>query len=274
MRDKWHVIFILPTGTRPGDVLQVGDTFRFAGHIMPTLNSHTIITLTGPGGEVYTRTGQANHVGYFYNPGDDIVVTEPGLWSVDVRVWHDGLCSGGLVNCDPEDPFDPSRPCPVGDVLGSQEGRYWFYMVPGDSPRLDVSSPVPGFLSFDDAVTPITITGTVPEGLSGFTVDYTISMPGTILKHGRVTDTYQIVFDPVALHQDFPNLLGRDDAGAGLADTFAIGLLLQGQSGDSTVYLANTLTIQGEQVFVGDGPAAVAIGNQYPVYLPAILRLH
>jgi hypothetical protein len=122
-------------------------------------------------------------------------------------------------------------------------------------------------------VTPITITGSLPAGLSGVTVDYTISMPGYILQHGQATidgDVYQIVFDPATLHEDFPNLdlEGRDSPeGAGLADTFAVGLLLRGESGGNTVYRANTITIQGEQVFIGD-----AVFDASEVYLPLVLR--
>ena len=83
-------------------------------------------------------------------------------------------------------------------------------------------------------------------------------------------DVYQIVFDPATLHEDFPNLdlEGRDSPGkAGLSDTFAIGLLLQGESGGNTVYRANTITIQGEQVFIGD-----AVFDASEVYLPLVLR--
>ena len=130
-----------------------------------------------------------------------------------------------------------------------------------------------GILPFDHEVTPVIITGSVPTGLTGATVDYTIGMPGFILAHGQVTPTlgtYTIVFDPVALHDDFPNLdlVGRDDYSPGLADTFAISLLLRGQRGGETVYRANTVTIQGEQVFVGEGAADVS----YDLYLPLVLR--
>ena len=257
-------IFIMPTGVRPGTVLQVGDVFRFAGHIMPTLDSQVAVTVTAPGGTLYLGGGQANRIGYFYDPNDDFTLNEAGLWSVDVRVWHDGQCSGGST----------IPPYPSGDVLGSEDGRYWFYVVPDDGSRLNVASPAPSFLSFGDQVTPIAITGPVPAGLSSVTVDYTISMPGYILEHGQVTpsgDTYQIVFDPVALHQDFPNLdlVGRDDWRAGLADAFAIGLLLSGQNGSNTVYRANTITIQGDQVFVGNGTDEQIA---FPTYLPVVLR--
>ena len=55
------------------------------------------------------------------------------------------------------------------------------------------------------------------------------------------------------LHNDFPNLdlVGRDDGSPGLADTIAIGLLFRGQGESGIVYRANTVTLQGEQVFVG-----------------------
>jgi hypothetical protein len=264
LKDKAIHMFILPTGTRPGAVLQVGDTFRFAGHIMPTLSSSATMTVTAPSGAQHLIRGQANDVGYFYDPDDDFAVNEPGLWSVDVHVWHDGLLSGGAT----------SPPFPSGDVLGSENGRYWFYVVPHTSPRLDVSSPVTGFLSFEDTVTPITIAGAVTESLSTFTVDYTISMPGYILEHGRVTDTYEITFDPAALHDDFQNLdlTGRDEWRPGLSDTFAIGLLLQGESDDGTIYQANTITIQGEEVFIGNAPPGPLPDRGNDVYLPLVLR--
>jgi hypothetical protein len=244
-------------------VLQTGDLFRFAGHIMPTLNSSVTVTITAPSGQTYAVGGQANRVGYFYNPDDDFIVDEPGLWSVDVRVWHDGLCSGGAT----------VPPYPAGDVLGSEDGRFWFYAVPRYAPRLEVSSPSPGFLSFDNEVTPLIITGTVPAGLSAAAVEYIISMPGYILAHGQATidgDTYQLIFDPIALQQEFPNLdlLGRDSHKAGLSDTFAIGLLLQGQRGDSAIFRANTITVQGEQLFVGDAVSRLL----RDVYVPLVLK--
>ena len=267
-------IFILPTGTRPGAVLQVGDLFRFAGHVMPTLDSRVAFTVTAPSGGDHIGGGRANSIGYYYDPEDDFVVDEPGLWTVDVRVWHDGQCSAGSVLCA----LDPSQPCPEGDVLGSEHGawsggRYWFYVVDPANPRLDVTTPSPGFLSFDGVVEPIIVSGGVPSGLSGVLVDYTISMPGFILEHGEVVPsggTYEVVYDPAALNKGFPNLdlTDRDDWDAGLADTVSIGLLLRGTDEDGAIYRANTVTIQGEQVFVGDA----RFEAPWNVYLPVVLR--
>jgi len=256
-------LFVLPTGTPPGAVLRLGDHFRFAGHMMPTLDSRVALTLTSPSGRQYLGGGQANSLGYYHNPVDDVLVNEAGLWSVDVRLWHEGQCSGGST----------VPPYPSGDVLGSEGGRYWFYAVSSSAPRLEVAEPAAGFLSFGGEVTPILITGTVPASLDGVVLDYTIRMPGYILQHGQVTPTtqiYEIVFDPASLHEDFPNLdlVGRDEPGrAGLADTFSVDLLLRGRRGGRPVYYANTVTLQGEQVFVGQ---AGLVPEPQPGWIPGL----
>jgi len=257
-------IFILPTGTRPGAVLETGDTFHFAGHIMPTLDSQVAITVTAPSGTPHYGRGQANTIGYYYNPADDFTVDEAGLWSVDVTVWHDGTCSGGAL----------TPPYPSGDVLGSESGRYWFYVVPKDQIDLTISAPAPGFLQLLYEVPPITISGPVAAGFTNVTLDYTISMAGYILEHGQVQpsgDTFEIVFDPASLHQDFPNLdlVGRDNVWqAGLSDTFAIGILFQGSQGGQTTYRANTLTLQGNHVYVDNAfPGATEA-----IFLPLVIK--
>lgn len=257
-------IFIQPTGVQPGAILNVGDTFRFAGHVNPTLDSLVAITITDPSGVQHLRSGQANPIGYYYDPSDDFIVDKPGLWSVDVKVWHDGLCSGGQT----------SLPYPQGDVLGSQNGRYWFYVVFDDAPRLNVTAPQQGYLHFDDQVTPVEITGQMPPGVSGVTVDYTIHMPGFILEHGQaaiVGDHYQITFDPALLAQDFPNLdlTRRDALTPGLSDTFSINILLRGQRGSETVNRANSITFQGQDVYVNSPPPEDSGGW---LYLPMIIR--
>ncbi|MCP4692293.1 MAG: hypothetical protein GY859_29885, partial [Desulfobacterales bacterium] len=253
LRGEEIQLFILPTGTPPGAVLEVGEVFRFAGHIMPTLNSRVEVVVTSPSGVERTGQGQANAIGYYYNEGDDFTVSEPGLWRVDARVWHDGLCSGGAT----------VSPYPEGDVLGSDNGAYWFYVTPADEPRLAVTSPSPGFLTFSEPISPIVISGPLPAGVSDAVVDYTITMPGFILEHGQATlanGAYQITFDPVLLNQTFPNLdlIGRDGSyEPGLADTFSIGVPLTGSSDQGAVARAAVVNIQDARVFTDPGlPAA------------------
>ena len=106
-------LFLMPTAVRPGAILEVGDLFVFAGQVGPPLASKVTARVTSPGGEVHTISGQANPIGYFSDPTGDFVVDEPGVWTVEVEVLHDGLTSAGLVE----------RPYPTGDVLGSTEGK-------------------------------------------------------------------------------------------------------------------------------------------------------
>lgn len=267
-------MFIVPTGVRPGVVLQVGDRFDFAGHLMPTLDSRVEVVVTAPSGQTHLVSGRANRVGYFYAPWDSFTLDEPGRWTASVNVWHDGqIGSGAQVDCDPADPFDPARPCPSGDVLGSANGTYAFYVVSPDSTRLTVTTPAPGRLTFAQGITPIEIGGPIPAGITNATVDYTISMPGVILEEGQAridNGGFSLTFDPDALHADFPNLdlTGRSTKAPGLADTFSFGLLLSGRQDGQQVYRATTLTIQGDQVYVENAEDVVIIRD---VYLPVVL---
>lgn len=250
-------IFILPTGVQAGTVLAVGQRFSFAGHVMPTLDSQVSWTATAPSGVKRTGGGKANSIGYFYDPADDFTVNEPGLWSLDVQVLHNGLCSGGQT----------VAPYPSGDMLGSANGRVWFYVVPAQSEPLPILSPASGFLTFRDQVTPIPIQVSLPAGWSAANLDWTIRMPGFILAHGQAAVSgglYTLTFDPAALQQDFPNLdlTGRDDWIPGLSDTFTITLLLRGQLNGQPATRAATLTLQGQQVY------AQGAGNLSKVYLP------
>jgi len=258
-------IFVLPTGTRPGAVLEVGETFRFAGHIMPTLPSEVQATVSAPSGAQRVVSCQGNRVGYCYDPAHDFVLDEPGLWSVDVQVWHDGQCSGGST----------VPPYPSGDVLGSESGRYWFYVVEPFSPRLRLLSPQPGYLEFDRVVTPIIISGPMPAPEDRPTIDYTITIPGYILEHGQIApdsiaESFVIEFDPETLQRDFPNLdlSRREDWRAGLSDTITIGLLMEGERDGQTFHRANTITIQDGQVFVGNAP----LDLPYDLFLPVSMR--
>ena len=138
---------------------------------------------------------------------------------------------------------------------------------------ISVTSPEPGFLSFPYAVTPITVTGQIPAGWSGVSVDYTIGMPGFILESGQAAidgSTFSLVYDPVTLNAEFPNLdlTGRDLDIAGLSDTIAIGLLLQGQESGAPSVRAATVTLQGEQVFVSD----YVLEDESMTFLPIVIK--
>jgi len=234
-------LFILPTGIRPGSILEVGETARFAGHIMPTLESKVEVTITAPSGATQTIGGQANRIGYFYDAADDFVVDDAGVWTADVRVWHDGVCSGGAT----------VQPYPSGNVLGSVEGRFAFYVVPVGATAIEITSPNPGFLTFPHhEVTSIRVRG---KAAGAATVHYTISIPGFLLDEGELNasnGSFTLTFDPESLHGRFPNLdlSSRDSHEPGLADTISIALFAEGSDGSPLG--ASTLTLQGNQVFL------------------------
>jgi hypothetical protein len=167
----------------------------------------------------------------------------------------------------------------TGGVLGSADGRYHFYVVEPGSARLGVTSPQPGYLSWPTeppgtepiTVTTVPITVPIPAGLANAVVSYTIRMPGFILHQGTLTpagSTFTIVYDPLALHQDFPNLdLTAKEANVpGLADPVLITFLLSGDQGGQPVHRAGAVFLDGDEVQI----PGLSMGQS--IYLPAVLR--
>jgi hypothetical protein len=253
-------VFFLPLGTRPGSVLEVGDAFSFSGHVAPPLDSRVTVTVTSPSDAVRTIEGHADKVGWFYDPPADFAVDEAGVWTVEVQVVHDRVYQpGGLV------PTSHNR----GTVLGADEGRYVFYVVEPGAPRLSITTPWPSFLTWPDGLEAVEVQGTVPAGLRAPVVWYTIAMPGFILEQGSVAPaggTFAVTYDPVALHNDFPNidLTAPEEWRPGLSDEVLISLLLADEGGACR---ANTVTVLGEEVFVGRDASW-----GFRVYLPVVLR--
>jgi hypothetical protein len=260
-------LFFMPRGVKPGDVLEVGDTFSFSGHVGPPLNSHVTATVTSPTGVVREIiTGQANKVGWFYNPQSNFPLDQPGPWTVHVQVGQHGPI--------------PSSGAPTGlntgGVLGSVDGTYHFYVVEPGSPRLPVLSPQPGFLTWPAdpvTLTTVPIQGLTPSDLTDVVVSYTIRIPGFILEQGGFVPSggdFTITYDPVTLSQDFHNLdlTGPGSSQPGLSDPVLITFLLTGYDGPQQVHRAGTVYIDGEEVHT----LAITLDNS--VYLPLILRQH
>ena len=237
-------LFLMPTAVRPGTVLEVGDLFVFAGQVGPPLASKVTVRATAPSGEVHTISGQANSVGYFSDPPSAFIVDEPGLWTVEVEVHHDGLTSAG--------PVEP--PYPTGGVLGSADGRFQIYVVPPSSEPLDFGLPN---LSFADIANRpgISFFPRVPESWTEVEGIYSISMPGFILEEGSLTQsgsTLKLVYDPVRLSREFPNIdiSAWHQPQTGLSDEVFISVLLSGNdaSGERQ-YAAKHLTLAGEDIY-------------------------
>ena len=112
-------IFYHPLGVRPGTILEVGDIAAFSGQIAPTLPSDVAIKITMPSGSVKVIEGTANKIGYFYKPGSNFLITEPGVYDVNISVTHKGMTSSGLVQ----------PPYPTGGILGPEPKAFQFYAV-------------------------------------------------------------------------------------------------------------------------------------------------
>ncbi|HVT44325.1 MAG TPA: hypothetical protein VMT00_08035, partial [Thermoanaerobaculia bacterium] len=112
-------LFFHPTAVRPGTILHRGAIASFAGYSAPTLPSKIEIVVTSPSGRVRTIAGQANRIGWFYDPSQDFTAGESGVWKARVRIVFDGRTSAGQV----------TEPFPAGDALGSREGEFYFYVV-------------------------------------------------------------------------------------------------------------------------------------------------
>ena len=238
-------LFIEPTGVKPGAILELGNTFAFAGQVAPPLASRVDVVVTSPGGVVRRIHGRANKVGYFYDPSADFVVDETGVWTADVTVTHDGMTSAG--------PVDP--PYPTGGILGTQSGRYEFYVVDPAQPRMAVNAPVPGWMQMyrDWDVTPTQISVPVPKGWTDAVLHYTIAMPGWVVETGESASTgkaFMLNYDAETLRDTFSNidLRRRQSWAPGLSDEVFISFLVSGNDGGNAVHRANAVTLHGEQI--------------------------
>jgi hypothetical protein len=251
-------MLFLPKCVRPGDVLEVSDAVAFCGHVGPPLDSEVSVTFTSPSGARIPAVLRANKIGWVYDPGFDFEAYEAGRWTVDVQVVHDRPLAYAAAPTDHH----------TGTVMGTT-GRYAFYVVEPDAPRLAVTSPRPGFLTWPEGhVEPIHIRGFAPPGTTA--VHYTFHDKGVVMGQGSVVPdangTFTVIYDPVALHEDFPmlSLTAHEGHWEGLADEVAINLLaVRGEE-----RWANTVTLIGEEVFVGGGGWV----GENEVYLPAVLR--
>jgi hypothetical protein len=234
-------LFFYPRSGFPGQILRVGELLSFAGHVGPPLDSKLTIMVTSPGGVETTITGQANHVGYFYKPEDDLVVDEAGVWQVQIQVLHDGLTSSGPT----------TEPYPTGGVLGADGGSYEIYVVEGEQPDYEVSGPAQGFLRISSVpLKPIAFHGQLPNNFQNASFSYTIAMPGFILEQGEGVAEgrdFKLIYDPVELNKDYPNLdlTAFDYPRPGLADQIWITILFEANGQTLPV----TFTLHGEEVF-------------------------
>ncbi|MCK4513528.1 hypothetical protein KAW64_17390, partial [bacterium] len=193
-------MLFLPKGIRPGDVLEVGDTVSFSGHVGPPLDSRVDVIIRSPTGVMQERSFRANRIGWIYDPSFDFPAVEPGRWTISVHVEHDQPYVGcGVV------PMSHN----IGTVLGTT-GEFNFYVVPQGAPILEITAPTVGRLPWPsglsqrhDRIRPIEIVGEAPVGAD--TVHVTVHDKGVVMVQTTVepssNGTFSFTYDPEALHR-------------------------------------------------------------------------
>ena len=231
-------LFIHLTGVRPGSVLETGNTFALVGAVGPTLPAKVAYTVTAPDGSKRTFSGQANSIGYYYEPGDNFIVDQLGRYTVDLRVTYDGRTSAGQV----------TAPFPQGDVLGTAQGRFAVYVVSPHSAPLEVDMPEHDFLT---APADFTVTATAPTGMRLTGGHMTALMPGVVLEDGALAVeanglTYD--YDPAGLAAGVPILDVERDGQPVAADVVTVSLFGEGRdSADQPSYAARVVTLHGAE---------------------------
>jgi hypothetical protein len=250
-------MLFLPKCVRPGDILELGGSIAFCGHVGPPLDSRVDVTITAPDGSQYTRSRHANKIGWFYDPTFDRLADQVGRWTVDVRVTQDRPYPGNGVIPQSHN---------AGTVLGTN-GRYEFYVVEPGAPRLFIYEPKPGFITWPAGhIEPITIRGIAPIRTTA--IHYTIHDKGIVMGQGTITPSpsgaFTLTYDAVALHNDFPmlSLTAHEGVWEGLSDEVEINLLAVGNN----VARATTVTLIGEEVFIRNDVS----GERNWLYLPVL----
>ena len=232
-------LFLHPTGVRPGSVLTLGETAAFTGYSAPPLDAKVSVLVTAPSGATRTISGRANRIGWFYDPAQDFAVSEVGVWRAKVTVTFDGATSSGQVQ----------PPYPTGDVPGSRQGEFYFYVVAPGAPALDVTMSH-RYLGLGS----VALTVTTPGDFTNAELHYTTTMPGFVLEEGRTT-SLSYTFDAQKLALDFPNL--DSDSNGTLADVITISLVVRGtDSAGVQRHLARQVSVlRGELLLSGARPS-------------------
>ncbi len=208
-------LFITPTGTRPGSVLEVGNTFVFSGQAWPTLDVGVTITVTSPSGQVRSFTGRASPSGYIDARGKTFTVSEPGVYTVHVAAVQDRVVPSTGVVPNPAIVADGRTvlrqygyTAPLSAILGSPDSTYRFFVA---APRTDVATSTQITLSlttmdgFPYMRVPSAVAVTFDLPANADSLRYTVAIPGLLIRDVAVsgsTARVRIALDWNTLYTD------------------------------------------------------------------------
>jgi hypothetical protein len=235
-------LFFVPTGARPGDLYTVGDTLAISGQVAPPLASTVSVFITSPSGAARAFEGIANSVGYFYDPAQNFALDEPGIWTIDIQVRHEGRTSAGQI----EPPPLSGGVLGANDAPGVESGRVSVYVLPTAENRLPWNAqlqdgPVP-------AASPYNFNFTLPQGWTNTRAFYTLTTPSVILDSGELRingRSFSYAYNPGQLARSFPNLeIDTRVSGPFVSDARTLTIYASGTDGNGQPqFLARTFTI-------------------------------
>ena len=229
-------LLFVPMGVRPGAVLETGQSFRMAGPIMPTLPSMVDYRVVAPDGSIREFSGRANAVGYYYQPEDDFVVDQAGLWTVELLVTHDGDTSAGTV----EPPF------PTGGPLTPEPGVFRFVVEDPAEQRLNVVTDLATLApwQWNFLINEAKFAAQLPDGFEAVNARVIVTMPGVVLVDEEIEPRQGwLRWDLDAFEMN--RLASNFDAGDGFYDTVTVTFFAQDASGKTT---AGTIVTHGARL--------------------------
>ncbi len=224
--DASSPLFFHPTGTQPGQTLTRNSRFALAGHIAPPLAGTIDASLTAPSGRTQPISLNANAFGYAYDPAQDVVLNEVGVWRVRVDVSYAGRVSAGdLAAVD-----GVQR----GGIAAQDANSFLVFVTAPDAAPLvsnqpDESEIIPG--------QPLNFSVDVPPGWTDAQAYYTLRTPAYVLEQGRLRTSngrafYQ--FTPQTLSRSFSNLEFDPRAeGAAAADALTLTFAITGRDANN-----------------------------------------
>jgi hypothetical protein len=230
-----HYLFlgggVLPV---PGFVLPEGARAPAAGAANPPVPAKLHSEVESPSGKVWSYDMQANCIGVFpRDPKNRTPLNEPGVWKARQRLSYKGK---------------------TGDVLGSGDGEYVFYVMPRDMSRRVSMTTVQPFYFRIDPEGELRIDGSVPDTVVEGKVYWTAISPGLILDEGcreLVGGRFSYRFIPKEMSYCYPFFDYKNymTGHPKLADTVIITLFLVGKGKDGKkLYGVRTITLRGERV--------------------------
>ena len=229
-------IFFLPMGVRPGSVLEVGDIFRMAGPVMPTLPSRVEYRVIAPDGTSRDFNGRANAIGYFYDPAGDFELDQAGIWTVELVVTHDGMTSAGPVQ----------QPYPAGGPLTPDGLSFSFVVIDNSTRPLAIATNLAKVnpQNWYRGVTHGDFEALLPENWEGDVGRVIATIPGIVLVDEELSIT-QGLLKWEFFGDKMNKLVQNFDYLRGIADTITLTYFAQDLSGKQ---VSGTIATHGARV--------------------------